>query len=178
MSRTSKELARRWVEQVWNERDYDVCDELIAEGFVEHAHAPFSDTAPGAVNGPIAMRASMDWLLRQFPDLRMTIEAMVADADLVAVRVSSEGTDLGRLNGVLPPSGRRFAARQTHWFRVLDDRIVEHWAVRDDLTTMLQLGVVGKPRLSALTRQLRSAATYAFRQRRSAAPRSTIGARQ
>ena len=84
----------------------------------------------------------------------MTIETALADGDLVAIRVHTEGTNLGWLNGVLPASGRRFAARQSHWFRLRDGMIVEHWAVRHDLTSMLQLGVVARPRLAALLRQL------------------------
>jgi predicted SnoaL-like aldol condensation-catalyzing enzyme len=52
---------------------------------------------------------------------------------------------LGPLNGVVPPTGRRFAARQSHWFRVADAKLVEHWATREDLVAMLQLGVVQPP---------------------------------
>lgn len=46
------ETVRRWVEEMWNQGDREVCDELIAPAFVEHAHAPFSATAPGEVDGP------------------------------------------------------------------------------------------------------------------------------
>jgi predicted ester cyclase len=59
--------------------------------------------------------------------------------------VVAEGTHTGVVDGSPPPSGRRFSARQSHWFRVRDGRLVEHWAVRDDLTTMLQLGIVQEP---------------------------------
>jgi SnoaL-like polyketide cyclase len=48
----------------------------------------------------------------------MTIEAIVAEGDTVAVRILSQGTNLGALNGMLPPTGKRFAACQSHWFRV------------------------------------------------------------
>lgn len=105
------------------------------------------------------MRETMDWLLGQFPDLRMTIEAAVADRDTVAIRVYTEGTNLGRLNGMLPASGRPFAAPQGHWFRLRD----EHWAVRDDLL-MLRRGVE-TPRLAALLRQLGYAARHHIRRR-------------
>jgi predicted ester cyclase len=42
------------------------------------------------------MRQTAQWLLAQFPDLHMTIEAVIAEGDLVAARLFSEGTNLGR----------------------------------------------------------------------------------
>jgi predicted ester cyclase len=50
----------------------------------------------------------------------MEIEEFVSEGDMVAVLVRSEGTNLGKINGVIPPAGRRFATRQSHWFRVQD----------------------------------------------------------
>ena len=138
-------LVRRLFERVFNERDIDLCAELFAEDYVEHALAPFGDTEPGAVRGPAHMRSVVAWLVDQFPDVTMNIEAIVSQDDTVAVRVMSEGTNLGRLNGVVPPTGKRFAARQSHWYRVENDKLAEHWAIRDDLVTMRQLGVVNMP---------------------------------
>ncbi len=142
MSEVNKELVRRHFEEVFNRKNLSVCDEIMADDFVEHAAAPFAPSAPGSVNGPQAMRASAVWLLAQFPDLHMTIEAMISEGDTVAVRVLSEGTNLGALNGVVPPTGKRFTARQSHWYRVADNKLVEHWATREDLPTMLQLGII------------------------------------
>jgi predicted ester cyclase len=145
MSEANKELVRRHFEELWNHKDLAAADELMAQDYLEHAIAPFGQAEPGRVKGPAAMRETAEWLLAQFPDLHMTIEAIVAEGDLVAVRVLSEGTNLGPLNGVVPPTGKRFAARQSHWFRVADDRLAEHWATREDLVAMLQLGVVQPP---------------------------------
>ena len=143
---TSNEtVVRRWVDEMWNAADRSLCDDLIADRFVEHARAPFSETEPGEGDGPAMMRSAMDWLLGQFPDLSMSVEAIVSDSDVVAARVRSEGTNTGPLNGVLPPTGKRFSAEQSHWFRLEDGKIVEHWATRDDLTVMVQLGMVGGP---------------------------------
>ena len=154
------ELVRRHFEQMWNERDFSACDDLMAEEYVEHATAPFGTTEPGRVHGPTAMRQTMKWLLDQFPDVHMRIEMIVAEDDLVAARVRSTGTNLGRLNGRLPPSGKTFDSLQTHWFRVAGDKLAEHWATRDDLTTMLQLGVVRPPRLATALRQWVSAIRF------------------
>jgi len=88
------------------------------------------------------MRSVVDWLVEQFPDITMTVEAVVTDGDSVVARVLSEGTSLGKLGGVIPPTGKRFSARQSHWYRLVDGKLAEHWATRDDLTAMMQLGVL------------------------------------
>ena len=162
---TGVELVRRHFEQIWNERDTSACDELMAEDFTEHGVAPFAAAAPGRVHGPTAMRETMAWLLEQFPDLVFLVEAIVAEGDLVAARVRATGTNLGRLNGMLPASGKKFDYEQSHWFRTSDGKLVEHWATRDDLSAMLQLGVVTPPRLGALVRQLRGHLRYRLRRR-------------
>jgi predicted ester cyclase len=145
MSEANKELVRRHFEELFNRRNLAVADELMAQDYLEHALAPFGQAEPGSVDGPAAARQTAGWLLAQFPDLHMTIEAMVAEGDTVAVRILSDGTNLGPLNGVVPPTGKRFAARQSHWFRVADGKLAEHWATREDLVAMLQLGVVQPP---------------------------------
>lgn len=144
MSETNKELVRRHFEEIFNRQNLDLCDEIMADDYVEHAVAPLGESAPGRVNGPQAMRATAEWLLAQFPDLHMTIEALVAEEDTVAVRILSEGTNLGEFNG-LPPTGKRFSARQSHWYRVDDGKLAEHWATREDLPVLMQLGILKPP---------------------------------
>lgn len=159
----NKELVRRHFEEIWNRRNLAACEELMAASFIEHAAAPFAQSAPGQVDGPQAMRGTVEWLLTQFPDIHMTIEQLVAEDDIVAARITAEGSNTGKLNGFLPPSGKRWRAEQSHWFRVRDGKLAEHWATRDDLVSMLQLGVITPPRLSALLRQARAAARYRLR---------------
>ena len=137
-------LVRRWTD-IFNERDLDACTAITTDVCIEHAVAPFEHVAPGSVDGPGHLRRAAEWLLAQFPDLRMTVVGLVCEGDMVAVRVRSEGTNLGPINGIVPPTGKRFSAEQSHWFRIRDGRFAEHWATRDDLTAMLQLGVLQPP---------------------------------
>jgi predicted ester cyclase len=65
----------------------------------------------------------------------------------VAVRGTCSGTHEGELWGITP-TGERLAAQQVHWFRVADGKVAEHWAVRDDLGMMRQLGVTPTQRHS------------------------------
>ena len=52
----------------------------------------------------------------------MTAEVMGVEGDTVAVRILSEGTNLGPLNSVVPPTGKRFSARQSHRLLVEDGK--------------------------------------------------------
>jgi predicted ester cyclase len=145
MSAEARELVRRQFEEVFNDQQLDVCDEIFAQEYVEHAVAPFQETEPGAVAGPEHMRGVVRWLRSQFPDMHMSVETIVADGDMVAALVRSEGTNTGPLNGVMPPTGKRFSSRQSHWYRVVDGKLAEHWATREDLPAMLQLGLISPP---------------------------------
>jgi hypothetical protein len=48
----------------------------------------------------------------------------------------------GRVARAMPATGKRFATTQTHWFRLRDGLVVEHWANRDDQGMAMQLGWV------------------------------------
>ena len=76
-----------------------------------------------------------------FPDHRFDIDDAAADGETVAVRGTMTGTHEGELMG-LSPTGRCVAAQQSHWFRIEDGKVAEHWAVRDDLGMLQQLGVM------------------------------------
>jgi predicted ester cyclase len=145
VSETNKEIVSRFFEEIFNNRNPDASGDLVAKDYVEHALAPFGDREPGRVDGPLHVRAVAEWLFAQFPDGQMKVEAVISEGDLVAARVLGEGTNLGKLNGVIPPTGKHFSSRQSHWFRVEHGKLTEHWAIRDDLTAMLQLGVVSRP---------------------------------
>lgn len=118
-------------------------DEIVGADFVEHAMATFGTTAPGRVNGPAHTRQVVGMLRGQFPDLTMDLQSTIEQDDLVAVRVVASGTNSGE--GVMPATVGRFRAEQSHWFRVKHGRFAEHWAVRDDLTAMIQIGLVTPP---------------------------------
>ena len=143
MNDGARALIRGWLATFDDgDGDGDPASSVVATRYHEHALAPFGGSEPGIVDGPAHLRETAAWLRGQFPDLAMEAEAIVADGDLIAVRVRSTGTNLGPVAPGIPPTGRRFDARQSHWFRVADGRLCEHWATRDDLTTMLQLGLV------------------------------------
>ncbi|MGH2511402.1 MAG: ester cyclase [Candidatus Limnocylindrales bacterium] len=139
-----EDLVRRWV-AMFNSQDFSDAGRLAAPDYVEHAVVPFGRTETGSTDGPTHLGDAAAWLIAQFPDLEMRIVAIVADDSMVGTLVTTTGTNLGPLNGVIPATGLRFVANQSHWFRVRDGRLAEHWATRDDLSAMVQLGVITPP---------------------------------
>ncbi|MBL1074229.1 ester cyclase [Nocardia sp. 2] len=101
--------------------------------------------------GPAAYWATAIWLRTAYSDLRHTIDTAVVDGDLVVLHTTMHGRHTGpfvvyREDGlvdqVFPPTGRTFAVTQTHWLRIAEGRVIEHWANRDDLGQAVQLGWV------------------------------------
>jgi predicted ester cyclase len=76
------------------------------------------------------------------PDQGWTDKVLVAHEEYVVVRAVRESTwSAGSFRGFATPQGVTW---QLRWciFGVANGKIVEHWAVRDDLALMRQLGVV------------------------------------
>lgn len=99
--------------------------------------------------GPAALYATALWLRAAYAELRWEIHDVVADGDLVVLHATMSGRHVGpfvaygpdaRPSQVFPPTGKTFATTQSHWFRMRDGLVVEHWANRDDLGTAMQLG--------------------------------------
>jgi len=99
--------------------------------------------------GPAALYATALWLRTAFSDLAWHVHDVVHDGDLVVVHGTMSGRQTGpfvayrpdaTVAAVFPPRGRSFAVTQSHWFRMKDGRVAEHWANRDDLGMGQQLG--------------------------------------
>lgn len=76
-----------------------------------------------------------------FPDLTYTVDDAIVDGDRVAVRVTGRGTQTGGI-GDLPATQKQAQWSEMHFMRVADGKIVEMWAVVDQLSALQQLGGV------------------------------------
>lgn len=100
-------------------------------------------------HGPEALHATALWLREAFSALTWEVHDSVQEDDLVTVHATLSGRQTGTFVAyapdasvamAFPPRGRSFAVTQTHWFRMRDGKIAEHWANRDDRSMGDQLG--------------------------------------
>lgn len=132
-------------------RDPAKVEEFFAPDFVSH------NMPPGLPAGVEGVRRFLAGFAAALPDLTVTIDVLVAENDLVAVRTTVCGTHRGPLMGV-PPSGRRLAVDGTDIVRLEDGRIVEHWGLTNTVGLMRQVGPLAASRglWHQLTGSLRS----------------------
>jgi steroid delta-isomerase-like uncharacterized protein len=127
------DIARRWFEEVWNQRRADTIDELLTEGSVCHRDA-------SELRGPAAFKTQVhEPFLAAFPDLHIQIEAILSQEDDVVVRWLATGTHAGPGLG-LPAAGRPIRFRGITWIRTSGGKLLEGFDCWDvgGLMVMLQ----------------------------------------
>jgi len=134
----------RQFEELWNNGQVDRVEDFFAEDFMNFGQR-YQDARP------IVKHIVQVWRTA-FPNLRFTVAFIVAECDLVMCEASFQGTHLGEfplippLHGpTLAPNGKTFKVKHIHRFRLKEGKIIEHFAVRDDLGMLQQLGHLGAP---------------------------------
>ena len=136
----NKTVIRRWIE-AFNERDLEAEADLLAEGFVAHVPAP---PGPLDLEGLEAWRRFTAPFVEAFPDLRLTVQDIMAEGDMVAARVAFRGTHRGEFQGI-PPTDKEVNFTAMEINRVVDGKVGEHWVEIDLLRLMGQLGAIPEP---------------------------------
>ena len=135
----NKALFRRMLEEALNQGNISLIDELVAPDFVEHEEVP-----PGAPAGREGVKMMFTMLRGAFPDLKATVDDVIAEGDKVVVRSTWSGTHKGEFMGI-PPTGKRVSFGVIDIVRYADGKMVEHWGQMDNLGMLQQLGVAPAP---------------------------------
>jgi steroid delta-isomerase-like uncharacterized protein len=120
MSDVNVAIVRRWFEEVWNQRREDSIDELVTRESVCY-------TDDGPIRGPDEFRERLHVpLLAAFPDLRVDVEATLAQADQVVVRWSASARHTGDGLG-FSATHENVSFRGITWIHVRDGKMMEGW---------------------------------------------------
>ena len=111
-----KEFIRNHFEEFVNRKNLHIGEVNFAPGFVDHG----ADVPAGLPPGPAGAIKYVDAALKKVPDLRVSIEDMIAEDDKVVVRNHWTGTDAA--------SKQRLEFSGIVIWRIANRQIVERWA--------------------------------------------------
>jgi steroid delta-isomerase-like uncharacterized protein len=135
----NKRAVRRLFEEDLGEADAAkraiVTEEIFAPDFYD------ATNPPGMQHGHEGHKAIVALFTGAFPDMRWTIDDLLADGDKVIAQTTMTGTHRGEFFGI-PATNRQVTVNGIHILTLRDGKIVRHEGLNDDLSFMRQLGVV------------------------------------
>lgn len=119
--------------RIFNTGNVDDAAHVIATDMIDHG------SFPGIPSGRGGFKLYVRMIRNAFPDLRMQVEQMIAEADTVVARVRVTGTHRAQFLD-MPATGRRVDVVIVDIARFVDGIGVEHWSYADTLELARQLG--------------------------------------
>lgn len=136
MSEQNKAIVRRWFEEC--DRQHGPGEELCTPNFT--AHHP----GTAAMNLTVFQQTTRA-IYAAIPDLRHSVEGMIAEGDKVAGQVSVRGTHQGgELMGVAP-TGKQITVSGIVFARIEGGKVAEYWGGAHQLGIMRQIGATPGP---------------------------------
>ena len=131
------DASRRLLEESFNEGKLELADQLISPDAVNHD--PAEPARMQGLRGPDVLKQTVTMYRAAFPDVRLTVDDVIAADDKVVLRWHSEGTHRQGLEG-LAPTGARASVTGISIDRWKDGKVVESWTEWDNLGLARQLG--------------------------------------
>lgn len=130
----NKKLVLEHYESFVHQQDAEAIRRQLASDFRDH------EMPPGTPPGPETVIQYGAMLHAAFPDLKIVIEDIVAEADRVAVRARWTGTHRGVFPAMpIPVTNRAFSFTGMVFWRIRDSQLAERWATIDRLGLQRQL---------------------------------------
>ena len=139
-------LVHEWFEEVWNRRNTETIDRLLAEDAIVHG-IPSETGEP--LRGPKAFKAFHREFVQAFPNIKIEVADALVDGNKLAarcvVRAKHDGDGLG-----LRATGKEATFTGICIAHVKDGKIVEAWNNFDFLIMHMQLGTLASLQQPAL----------------------------
>lgn len=134
----NKTVVRRIYDEVLNQENKAVIDEIFADDVT--IYDPFT----GVTKGPESFRQLLNIFDTGFPGHRVTVHQVVAEGEYVSVLHTHHATHTGPFMG-LPGTGKQVNVEGLELYRLRNGRIVEFWRKDDNVSLLVQLGILPAP---------------------------------
>lgn len=130
----NKALVRRFVDYI-NKDPFAPIDEFFAAGYTYH------NSSMPHVKDLSTLKEFNTAAYSAFPDIRFTIEDMVAEGDKVVYRGSARGTHTGEFMGIAS-TAKRVTLTSIVISRIANGKFQEDWESLDGVYVLQQLGAL------------------------------------
>ena len=138
MEEANKELVRAYTKAVFDEGNASAVDRYLAPDFVNHV--------TGRSGTDDFKRLATE--LQDAPEGTNVIDFLVAEGDLVVAFMTITRTvhrDTRIFGYAIKGQGQSYTVHHVHIYRIAEGHITEHWALRDDIDMLRQLGLINSP---------------------------------
>jgi steroid delta-isomerase-like uncharacterized protein len=132
----AKTIVRRLYDEVWNKRRLELVNELISP-----SHALNDPHLAGSAVGPEAYKRVLTQFIAAFPDLRFTVEDIIAEKDKVVVAWVITGTHKREFRGIAA-TNKKVSVEGITINHVAKGKIIDSDVSLDYLGLFQQLGAV------------------------------------
>lgn len=126
----NKAAFRRLIDEVYHKGNMDIFDEIVAQNAVLHDNERTTDSLEMAKR-QIRMFTGM------YRNLQITIDDMIAEGDMVAMRATFQG--------IFKRNGKKITSPSISMGKFKDGKIIEAWRMYDNLNIFKQLGISPPP---------------------------------
>jgi steroid delta-isomerase-like uncharacterized protein len=134
MSEKNKNLVRRWFEEVWDKGRLSAIPEMFAQSGRAHGF-PDPDSV---INSAEEFAEHCKAFREAFPDVRISVDDLIADGDKVAVRWTATMTHTGDGLG-FPATSKKVLVSGSSFLICGNGQILEGWNYMDLTRMRLQL---------------------------------------
>ncbi len=131
-------IVQRFIDEVINQGRYEVCDEIVAEDFVE------LDRLPGQREGREGLKEIIGMMRSAFPDIHWVTDESISSGGKVVTRFTWTGTHRGDFFGI-PATGRSITVKGVVIDHLVDGRMTDSRILMDTYGMMMQLGAIPPP---------------------------------
>lgn len=132
MSERNKQIYRELYDKFWTGGDADAMAHYMADGYEDHE---------------LGLKSVEDWVAFMapfrtgMPDLKFTVNTLIAEGEMVASLWTATATHTGEFMG-MPPTGNRIAFTGCCTARFRDGKLIEEWSHPDMFGLMKQVGLI------------------------------------
>lgn len=130
----NKALIERLFSEAMNARNFSVLSEILAPGFLNHS-------MPMPQPGPEGFKMVIEGFTNAFPDMKINLERVIGEGDLVVTSGHWTGTHQGNFMGI-PATGKKVNIGFMDIWKIENGKAVANWVQMDNLAIMQQLGVM------------------------------------